>query len=160
MKLAPAFLMVIFLAVCAYAQTDQPNATPPSNAPATDQAAPSANQAPTEPATAPAQSSTDATSGAKSTTIRGCLEGGTDRGYTITDKNGTRYALTGTNVNALISDVGEEVDLDGEPAPAPGSDISGTGSATTESATDKPAATPSQTFKVNDVRKVSDKCAM
>jgi hypothetical protein len=158
MKLAPAFLMVIFLAVCAYAQTDQPNATPPSNAPATDQTAPSANQTQAEPATA--QSSTDTTSDANSTTIRGCLEGGTDRGYTLTDKNGTRYALTGTNVNALISDVGEEVDLDGEPAPAPGSDISGTGSATTESATDKPAATPSQTFKVSDVRKVSDKCAM
>jgi hypothetical protein len=55
MKLAPTFLMLILLAVGAYAQTDQPNATPPSNAPATDQAAPSANQAPTEPATAPAQ---------------------------------------------------------------------------------------------------------
>jgi hypothetical protein len=154
MKL-PAFLVVILLAACAYAQTDQPSATPPSNAPATDQT-PSANQTQTEPA--PAQSSTDATSDAKNTTIRGCLEGGTDRGYTITDKNGTRYALTGTNVNALISHVGEEVDLDGEPAP--GSDVSGTGSATTESATDKPAATPSQTFKVSDVRKVSDKCAI
>jgi hypothetical protein len=153
MKLAPAFLMVILLAVCAYAQTDQP-VTPPSNAPAADQT-PSANQTQTEPATAPAQSSTDATSDAKSTTIRGCLEGGTERGYTITDKNGTRYVLTGTNVNALISHVGEEVDLDGEPAPAPGSDVS-----RTESATDKPAATPSQTFKVSDVRKVSDKCAM
>jgi len=158
MKLAPTFLMLILLAVGAYAQTDQPNATPPSNAPATDQAAPSANQAPTEPATAPAQSSTDATPDVKSTTIRGCLEGGTDRGYTLTDNNGTRYALTGTNVNALISHVGEEVDLDGEPAP--GSDVSGTGSATTGSATDKPAAAPSQTFKVSDVRKVSDKCAM
>jgi len=149
--------MVILLAVCAYAQTDQPNATPPSNAPATDQTAPSANQTQTEPATAPAQSSTDATSDAK-TTIRGCLEGGTDRGYTITDKNGTRYALTGTNVDALISHVGEEVEMDGEPAS--GSDVSGRGPATTESATDKPAATPSQTFKVSDVRKVSDKCAM
>jgi hypothetical protein len=152
MKLAPAFLMVILLAACAYAQTDQPNTTPPSNAPATDQTAPSANQTQTEPA--PPQSSTDATSPeVKSTTIRGCLEGGTDRGYTITDKNGTRYALTGTNVNALISHVGEEVEADGEPAP--GSDVSGTGPAT-----DKPAATPSQTFKISDVRKVSDKCAM
>jgi len=159
MKLAPAFLMIL-LAVCAYAQTDQP-ATPPSSAPAADQT-PSANQTQTEPAPAPApapaQSSTDATPDVKSTTIRGCLEGGTDRGYTLTDNNGTRYALTGTNVNALISHVGEEVDLDGEPAP--GSDVSGTGSATTGSATDKPAAAPSQTFKVSDVRKVSDKCAM
>jgi hypothetical protein len=151
MKLAPAFLMVILLAVCAYAQTDQPNATPPSNAPATDQTAPSANQTQTEPA--PAQGSPDATSEAKSTTIRGCLEGGTDHGYTVTDKNGTRYTLISPNVNALISHVGEEVELDGEQAP--GSDVSGTGPAT-----DKPADTPSQTFKVNDVRKVSDKCAM
>jgi len=157
MKLAPAFLMIL-LAVCAYAQTDQP-ATPPSSAPAADQT-PSANQTQTEPAPAPAQSSTDATPDVKSTTIRGCLEGGTDRGYTLTDNNGTRYALTGTNVNALISHVGEEVDLDGEPAPAPGRDVSGTGSAATESATGKPAAAPSQTFKVSDVRKVSDKCAM
>ena len=156
MKLAPTFLMLILLAVGAYAQTDQP-ATPPSSAPAADQT-PSANQTQTEPAPAPAQGSTDATPDVKSTTIRGCLEGGTDRGYTLTDNNGTRYALTGTNVNALISHVGEEVDLDGEPAP--GSDVSGTGSATTGSATDKPAAAPSQTFKVSDVRKVSDKCAM
>jgi hypothetical protein len=154
MKLAPAFLMVI-LAVCAYAQTDQPNATPPSNAPAADQTAPSgANQTQTEPAPAPAQSSTDTTPEAKSTTIRGCLESGTDHGYTVTDKNGTRYTLTGTDANALSSHVGEEVEADGEPAPA--SDVSsGAGPAT-----DKPAGTPSQTFKVNNVRKVSDKCAI
>jgi hypothetical protein len=155
MKLAPAFLMVILLAVCAYAQTDQPNATPPSNAPATDQTAPGASQTQTEPAPAPAQSSTDATSPeAKSTTIRGCLEAGTDHGYTVTDKNGTRYTLIGTDANALSSHVGEEVEADG--APTVGSDASsGAGPST-----DKPAATPSQTFKVNDVRKVSDKCAM
>ena len=154
MKLAPTFLMLILLAVGAYAQTDQPNATPPSNAPATDQAAPSANQAPTEPATAPAQSSTDATPEAKSTTIRGCLQAGTDHGYTVTDKNGIRYTLISTDVNALSSHVGEEVEADGEPAP--GSDASsGAGPAT-----DKAAATPTQTFKVSDVRKVSDKCAM
>ena len=105
-------------------------------------------------ATAPAQSSTDATPEAKSTTIRGCLEAGTDHGYTVTDKNGIRYTLISTDANALSSHVGEEVEADGEPAP--GSDASsGAGPAT-----DKPAAAPTQTFKVSDVRKVSDKCAM
>src|ERR1043165_4479169 len=43
MKLAPALLMAILLVVCAYAQTEQPNATPPSNAPAS-QNDPSADQ--------------------------------------------------------------------------------------------------------------------
>jgi hypothetical protein len=120
---------------------------------ATDQTAPSgANQTQAEPA--PAQSSTDATPEAKSTTIRGCLEAGADHGYTVTDKNGIRYTLISTDVNALSSHVGEEVEADGEPAP--GSDAS-TGAGP---ATDKPAGTPSQTFKVNDVRKVSDRCAM
>lgn len=154
MKLAPA-LLAILLAACAYAQTDQPDATPPSNAPGSDQNAPyGANQTQTEPS--PPQSSTDATAPEASTTIRGCLEAGSDHEYTVVDKNGTRYALISTDVNALNalnSHVGEEVEADGELTS--GSDASGAGPAT-----EKPAATPSQIFKISDVRKVSDKCTM
>ena len=153
MKLALAFLIGIFLTACAFAQTDQPNATP-SNAP-TDQT-PVANQTQTEPAPAPAaaQSSTDATSDVKSTTIRGCLEAGTDHGYTVTDKNGIHYTLTGMDADALSSHVGEEVEADGEPTA--GSDAA----AGPGPSTDKPAGSPTQMFKVNDVRRVSDKCSM
>ncbi len=157
MKLAPAFLMVSFWRFARMPRLTSLRHHPAVHLPPIKLRL-RIKRKPNAPAPAPAQSSTDATPDVKSTTIRGCLEGGTDRGYTLTDNNGTRYALTGTNVNALISHVGEEVDLDGEPAP--GSDVSGTGSATTGSATDKPAAAPSQTFKVSDVRKVSDKCAM
>ena len=58
------------------------------------------------------------------------------------------------DANALSSHVGEEVEADGEPTA--GSDAA----AGEGAATDKPAASPSQAFKVNgDVRKVSDKCA-
>jgi hypothetical protein len=155
MKLASAFLMALTLAtVCAFAQTDPPNASAPNNGPATDQTAPSGSADQTQ--NAPAQpSSPDASSpDAKSTTIRGCLEAGSDHNYTVTDKNGIRYTLTAMDANALSSHVGEEVEADGEPAA--GSDAA----AGEGPATDKPAASPSQTFKVNgDLRKVSDKCA-
>jgi hypothetical protein len=82
------------------------------------------------------------------------LEAGSDHNYTVTDKNGIRYTLTAMDANALSSHVGEEVEADGEPTA--GSDAA----AGEGAATDKPAASPSQAFKVNgDVRKVSDKCA-
>ena len=151
MKLASAFLMVLILAaVCAFAQqTDQPNATSPNNGPATDQTAPNASA--DQPQTAPAQPNSP---DAKNTTIRGCLEAGTDHNYTVTDKTGIRYTLTGMDANSLSSHVGEEVEADGEPTP--GSDAgSGPGPST-----EKPAGSPSQTFRDNDVRKISDKCAM
>jgi hypothetical protein len=151
MKLASAFLMIFILAaVCALAQTDPPNASAPNNGPATDQTAPSGSA--DQPQTAPPEqpSSRDA----KNSTIRGCLEAGTDHNYTVTDKTGIRYTLTGMDANSLSSHVGEEVEADGEPTPG-GDAGSGPGPST-----EKPAGSPSQTFKVNDVRKISDKCAM
>jgi hypothetical protein len=113
MKLASAFLIVLILAAaCAFAQqTDQPDATPPNNGSATDQTAPSASA---EPQTAPAPAQPNSQD-PKNTTIRGCLEAGTDHNYTVTDKNGIRYTLTGMDANSLSSHAGEEVEAEGEP---------------------------------------------
>jgi hypothetical protein len=151
MKLASPFLMLLILAAaCAFAQqTAQPNATTPDSGPATDQTAPTS----AEPQTAPAPAQPNSQD-AKDTTIRGCLEAGNDHNYTVTDKNGIRYTLIGMDASSLSSHVGEEVEADGE-ATAGSDAAAGPGPST-----EKPASSPTQMFKVNDVRKVSDKCTM
>ena len=142
------FLPVLVLAAtCAFAQQPnrQPNATPPSNRPATDQQVPGA-QNPTPDAQAPTQ--TDA----NSTTIHGCLGTGANNSYTITeDKTGTAYTLVGKDFSSLSSHVGQEVEADGQPTAAASteSSASAANNATTASATN---------FRVTHMRKVGDKC--
>jgi hypothetical protein len=151
MKIASAFF-VPFLATVLFAQTEQPNPTPPSNGPTTDQTAPSE---PIQMQTTPGAEAQPNSPDGKGTTIRGCLEAGTDHNYTLTDKNGIRYMLVAIDANALNSHVGEEVEVDGEPTT--GNDASaGAGSSTGE-----PTASTGQSFEVNGaVRQISDKCAM
>ncbi len=149
MKLISALFVVLILATGSAFGQAEPNATSPNNGPATDQAAPSGATGETQNASAQPSSPYD-----KSSKIRGCLEAGTEHSYSVTDKNGMRYTLTGMDASALGSHVGEEVEATGE-LTAGNNEPAGPGSAT-----DKPAASPSQMLKASDVRKVSDKCLM
>ena len=92
----------------------------------------------------PGQSSSGQAAGsAAQTTIQGCLSG-SDGKYTLTDKSGTAYQLTGDT--AKLSDhVGHEIQIKGKVSPP----------STPPSAS---AATAQQTLDVTSVKHVSATC--
>lgn len=108
----------------AMAQSDQSQSTSPSQTTAT-QSTP--------------------TSGGGSTTVQGCLSG-TDGNYTLTDKSGTAYQLTGDTAK-LSEHVGHEIKVTGSTsAPAGGASASAG------------ASQSAQSLQVSSVKHVSKTC--
>jgi hypothetical protein len=80
-------------------------------------------------------------------TVEGCLSG-SNGNYTITDKNGTSYQLTGDNAK-LSEHVGHEVKVTGTSASA------GTGAS---GSTESSAGRAGQTLQVSSVKHISKTC--
>jgi Protein of unknown function (DUF5818) len=129
-------LSVLLLGACwAVAQdtTTQPNSN------SSETSASSARSGQTDPATA---------SGA--TTVEGCLSGSSGN-YTLSDRNGTTYQLTGDTAK-LSEHVGHEVKVTGTSSSA---SASGGGTAT---GTTGQASGNSQTLEVSSVKHISKRC--
>lgn len=92
----------------------------------------------TSPTTNPSStSSQSASSSASKTTVTGCLSGSSGN-YTLTDKSGTAYQLTGDTAN-LTEHVGHEISVTGtsNSSESSASTNSGTGSSSTNTASQK-----------------------
>jgi uncharacterized protein DUF5818 len=99
-----------------------------------------------EPSASSGQTTSETSSGA--TTVQGCLSGSSGN-FTLTDKNGTTYQLTGDTAK-LSEHVGHEVKVTGTSSSA-STASSGTASATT-------GAAGSQTLEVSSVKHISKTC--
>ena len=111
--------------------------------------------------------SSQATSTGNATTIQGCLSGSSGN-YTLTDKSGTAYQLTG-KTEKLSSHVGHEISVTGTPSQSSTASASG-GAANPSSAASPSAASPSaaspsasastgQTFEVKSFKHVATTCS-
>ena len=80
-------------------------------------------------------------------TVEGCLSG-SNGNFTITDKNGTSYQLTGDNAK-LSEHVGHEVKVTG---------TSGSAGAAASGSTESSAAGTGQTLQVTSVKHISKTC--
>jgi hypothetical protein len=94
--------------------------------------------------------STQKTPSGSQTTVQGCL-GGADGHYTLIDKNGTSYQLTGDTAK-LKDHVGHEVEVTGTTSSSSGASSGQGGSGMSED-----AATP-QAIQVTAVRMLSKTC--
>jgi hypothetical protein len=107
------------------------------------------NSSPTNPNSAtPSQTSSATAAGA--TSVQGCLSGSSGN-YTLTDKNGASYQLTGDTAK-LSEHVGHEVKITGtsnSAAPSAGGTATGT--------TGQPSGN-SQTLEVASVKHISKTC--
>ena len=91
------------------------------------------------------QASASQTASGGSTTVQGCLSG-TDGSYTLTDKDGKTYQLTG-DTSKLSEHIGHEIRVTGDM----GSDMGTNGSA-------GQASTGSGTIAVSSVKHISKTC--
>lgn len=85
------------------------------------------------------------------TTVQGCLSG-SDGNYTLTDKSGTSFQLTGDNAK-LSEHVGHEIKVTGTASSASASPSGGTASGTTGQ-----ASSGSQAIQVSSVKMTSKTC--
>jgi Protein of unknown function (DUF5818) len=92
------------------------------------------------------QSSASQTATGGSTTVQGCLSG-SDGSYTLTDKDGKTYQLSG-DTSKLSEHVGHEIRVTGDTS---SSDMGTNGSA-------GQASTASQTITVSSVKHISKTC--
>ena len=105
----------------------------------------SSGSAQRDPSASPGQTSRTGTSG--QTTVEGCLSG-SNGNFTLTDKNGMSYQLTGDTAK-LSEHVGHEVKITGTSGTSTGAESS-TGAAS--------GAAGSQTLQVSSVKHVSKTC--
>ncbi|HTS34267.1 MAG TPA: hypothetical protein VMH04_01270 [Candidatus Solibacter sp.] len=107
---------------------------------ASAQTSPSQSSSPDASPTAAGQTSTSG-----HTSVQGCLSG-SDGKYTLTDKSGTAYNLTG-DTSKLADHVGHEIKVTGSTGAASGSSATSTGSSTS-----------GQSLDVSSVKMVSKTC--
>src|SRR6185312_9447133 len=170
----------------ANSQTSTPGTPAPSTAPQTPSTTP---QTPgtspatpdasgqTTPGTAPEQNAAPSTTAPNATTpgasepaasgngITGCLAGSPIAGtYTLTDKSGTAYKLTG-NLNAVRTLIGNEVQVTGQEgsgtdsnANASSSGTSATASSGNSGMSSSASAGATKEFNVTSATKVADQC--
>jgi len=96
--------------------------------------------------TSPTSSQTGATTASGATAVEGCLSGASGN-YTLTDKNGVAYQLTGDTAK-LSEHVGHEVKITGTSSSASGSDGTAAGTANANS----------PTLEVSSVKHISKTC--
>src|ERR1700728_2901534 len=104
---------------------------------------------PTSPSpsqTSPTSSQTGATTASGATAVEGCISGASGN-YTLTDKNGVAYQLTGDTAK-LSEHVGHEVKITGTSSSASGSDGTAAGTANANS----------PTLEVSSVKHISKTC--
>ena len=99
---------------------------------------------------------------ANANTIQGCL-GGSTGSFTLTDKSGVTYQLTG-NTSDLSKHVGEEVSIRGSQGSSASGSASADAGSTSGSARTNPSAGASSsanqpTFNVTEVTKISSTCS-
>src|ERR1700751_4820752 len=99
----------------------------------------------------PGQSDTATASGA--TSVQGCLSGSSGN-YTLTDKNGNTYQLTGDTAK-LSEHVGHEVKVTGTSSSG---SASAAGGGTTTGTTGQAAGANAQTLEVSSVKHISKTC--
>jgi hypothetical protein len=93
---------------------------------------------------------TSASSTGSQNTVEGCLSG-SDGKYTLTDKTGTAYTLTG-DTSKLAEHVGHEVKITGSTGSGSASSASGTPDSSAS------ASSSSQSLEVSSVKHVSKTC--
>ena len=104
-------------------------------------------------ANSPAASQTASSTAGSETTVQGCLSG-SDGNFTLTDKSGNNYTLTGDTAK-LTEHVGHEVKVTGTTSSASTSP-SGGGSAT--GTTGQATAGSATTIEINSVKHISKTC--
>jgi hypothetical protein len=157
------FLSVLLLAA-SWAMAQNENQTSPSQtSPSTTQTSPSDNgQSTTSPSNAGQTNPNDMGSGqtgsnhemsptsSGDTSVQGCLSG-SDGNYTLTDKNGNSYRLTGDTAK-LSEHIGHEVKITGSTASSNAAAGNGSG-------TDTMGGSPgSKSLQVSSVKHVSKTC--
>ena len=125
-------LSVLLLGACWAVAQDTTNPTSPD---------PSQNSP-----TSASSSQTGATTASGATAVEGCLSGASGN-YTLTDKNGVAYQLTGDTAK-LSEHVGHEVKITGTSSSASGSDGTAAGTANANS----------PTLEVSSVKHISKTC--
>src|SRR5260370_27852751 len=93
-------------------------------------------------------SQTTPTGAGSETTVQGCL-GGSDGNYTLTDKNGTSFQLTGDTAK-LSEHVGHEIKVTGTASSASASPSGGTASGTMG----QPSSTSQQAIQLTSVKHI------
>lgn len=110
----------------------------------------SSQTSPTQSSPNPSSSAQTRSDGNDSTTVQGCLSG-TSGSYTLTDKNGMTYQLTGDNAK-LAEHVGHTIQVTGNTnagsANPSGSSTSGMGQ-----------TNPQQTLQVTSMKHISKTCS-
>ena len=97
---------------------------------------------------------------ASQTSVQGCLNG-SNGNYTLTDKTGTTYQLTGSSAD-LKSHVGQQVQISGSSTPSAAGGTGGTGDTGTAGAAgagSSSAASQAPQISVESVSKISDTCS-
>ena len=96
---------------------------------------------------------TGSSAAGSATSVEGCLSGSSGN-YTLSDKNGNTYQLTGDTAK-LSEHVGHEVKVTGT---ASSGSASGAGGGTTTGATGQAAGANAQTLEVSSVKHISKTC--
>jgi len=101
---------------------------------------------------------------ASQTSVQGCLSGSSGN-YTLTDKTGTTFQLTGSSAD-LKSHVGQQVQISGSSTPSAAGGTGGTGATGTSGTAGAAAGTGSSSaasqapqISVESVSKISDTCS-
>ncbi len=97
-------------------------------------------------------SQTTPTGAGSETTVQGCL-GGSDGNYTLTDKNGTSFQLTGDTAK-LSEHVGHEIKVTGTASSASASPSGGTAGGTMG----QPSSTSQQAIQLTSVKHIAKTC--
>src|SRR5260370_3899384 len=97
-------------------------------------------------------SQTTPTGAGSETTVQGCL-GGSDGNYTLTDKNGTSFQLTGDTAK-LSEHVGHEIKVTGTASSASASPSGGTAGGTMG----QPSSTSQQAIQLTSVKHTANTC--
>jgi hypothetical protein len=147
------FLAVLLLGTSWAVAQNQSQTSPSTTSPSATQTSPSSNAGQTSPDDMGSQTGSDhqmSPTSSGDTSVQGCLSG-SDGNYTLTDKSGTSYRLTGDTAK-LSEHIGHEVKITGSTASSSAATGNGSG-------TDSMGGSPgSKQLQVSSVKHIAKTC--